>query len=66
MVKFVDVLAAVIAIACFTPLVIPIAQSTPSLLGVPYTMWVGFLASMLLVGLTAVIAVIKNKEKDGQ
>jgi hypothetical protein len=66
MVKFIDVLAAAIAIACFTPLVIPIGQSTPSLAGIPYTMWVGFLASILLVGLTAVVALIKKKENDGQ
>lgn len=64
--KFVDGLAVVITIACFTPLVIPNGQFAPTLAGVPYTMWVGFLASILLVSLTALVSFIKKKENNGQ
>ena len=66
MVKFIDGLAAVISIACFTPIVIPDGQLTPTLAGVPYTMWVGLLVSILLLALTALVSYLKMKENNGQ
>ena len=36
----------------FTPLVIPAGRFQPELFGVPYTLWVSFLLTVLLVLLT--------------
>ena len=64
--KFIDGIAAVVAIACFTPLVIPSGESDPEIAGIPYTMWAGFISSVLLVFLTALVSVIKENRSDGQ
>ncbi len=42
----------VIIILTFTPLVTPAGKHTPSLMGMPYLLWVGILDSLLLVGIT--------------
>ncbi|MEM6801286.1 MAG: hypothetical protein AAF696_07765 [Bacteroidota bacterium] len=44
--------AAVVALLSFTPLITPQDVWKPSLMGMPYTLWVGILQSLLLVGLT--------------
>lgn len=47
-------IAAVIAIIIlgYTPLVIPTGIYTPKLFGLPYSLWLGFLLTTLLVVLT--------------
>ena len=42
----------VLSILTFTPLVIPAGVYRPMLWGVPYTLWVGILVTVLLVVLT--------------
>ncbi|WP_247234152.1 hypothetical protein [Telluribacter sp. SYSU D00476] len=42
-------LAALLLAATFTPLVIPVGQSQPSLFSLPYTLWTGILISVLFV-----------------
>ena len=44
-----DIIAVALAIATFTPLVIPQNQISPKLAGISYTMWVGVLVSILFV-----------------
>lgn len=44
--------ALVIALLTFTPLIIPRGQIQPALFGVPYTLWTGFLQTVVLVVLT--------------
>jgi len=41
-------------ILIFTPLVIPVGKSDPFLLGMPYTLWMGILVSLILLGLTII------------
>lgn len=38
----------------FTPLVIPLGTHEPMVFGVPYTLWVGIVVAIALVGLTAI------------
>ena len=47
--QILDITAVTLAIATFTPLVIPQYQTSPKLAGVPYTMWTGVLVSILFV-----------------
>ncbi len=42
----------VTSILSFTPLVIPIGEYEPMLMGIPYTLWTGLLVACVLVGLT--------------
>lgn len=42
----------VLSVITFTPLVIPRGTYHPMLLGMPYTLWVGILLTVLAVGLT--------------
>ena len=48
--------AAVVVISAlsFSPVVIPVGKFQPELLGMPYTLWMGIIASVLLVLLTFV------------
>ena len=46
-----DALALVLFIATFTPLVMPENQIQPKLAGIPYTMWMGFLVSLVFVAM---------------
>ncbi len=50
--RIINIVAICLSIATFTPLVIPYNQVGPKLLGLPYTVWTGFLVSILLVFLT--------------
>jgi hypothetical protein len=45
-------LAVILSALTFTPLVIPAGQFQPELSGVPYTLWVSILLTILLVLLT--------------
>lgn len=56
-----DGLAILFFIASFSPLVIPANQTGPYLFGIPYTMWMGFLVSILFVILAYLVSLI-NKE----
>ena len=47
-------LAGLLALGSFTPLVIPMGRSTPTLAGLPYTLWVGGLVSVGFIVLTFV------------
>lgn len=45
-------LALVLCILSFTPLVMPYGRFTPAFLHLPYTLWTGILVSVLFVVLT--------------
>lgn len=57
----------VLTVISFTPLVIPQGTYKPELLGVPYTMWTGFLVTVLFVILTFIGMKMhpSNKNKEG-
>ena len=42
----------ILLVLTFTPLVTPEGVYKPMLGGIPFTFWVGFLVSMLIVGIT--------------
>jgi len=50
--KICIVIFLILTIISFTPLVIPQGRYTPELFGIPYTMWTGFLVTVLFVILT--------------
>ena len=50
--KLLKLSALILSILVFTPLVTPKGRHEPFLFGLPYTLWVGFLISALLVLLT--------------
>jgi len=60
--RVLDVLAILLCIATFSPLVIPQNEASPFLLGVPYTMWMGFLVSILFVVLAYLVSIINKEE----
>lgn len=60
--KILDGLAMLLCIVTFSPLVIPPNEAKPYLLGIPYTMWMGFLVSVLFVILAYLVSTINNKE----
>ena len=41
-----------LVIMTFTPLVTPAGKHQPELMGMPYTLWVGILDVLIIVGLT--------------
>ena len=47
--KILVVIIIVLIIITFTPLVTPSGQITPKLFGLPYTLWMGFLVTCLIV-----------------
>jgi len=62
--KLLDFLAICTFIVSFTPLVIPKGQSQPFFIGIPYTMWMGFLVSIFFVLLTLLVSLTQKGEKD--
>lgn len=60
--KILDGLAVLLCVVTFSPLVIPPNETKPYLLGIPYTMWMGFLVSVLFVILAYLVSTINNKE----
>lgn len=61
--KIITVVAIIMGIATFTPLVIPYGQIYPKLLGLPYTMWTGLVVSILFIVLTYLAS--RNSPKNG-
>jgi len=62
--KILDFLAIITFIASFTPLVIPYQQTHPFFMGIPYTMWMGFLVSIFFVILTFLVSLTQKEEKN--
>ncbi|MGI9551949.1 MAG: hypothetical protein ACR2MT_12165 [Aurantibacter sp.] len=60
--RILDVLAILLCIATFSPLVMPQNEADPYLLGIPYTMWMGFLVSVLFVVLAYLVSLINKEE----
>lgn len=60
--RILDVLAILLCVATFSPLVIPSNEANPFLLGIPYTMWMGFLVSVLFVVLAYLVSIINKEE----
>lgn len=50
--RFCCVAVLVMAVLTFTPLVTPAGKSAPYLMGVPFTMWMGFLWTVIILILT--------------
>lgn len=60
--RILDVLAILLVAVTFSPAVIPQSEANPYLLGIPYTMWMGFLVSVLFVLLAYLVSVVNNKD----
>jgi uncharacterized membrane protein len=60
--RILDVIAMLLAIATFSPFVIPENESNPYLLGIPFTMWMSFLVSVLFVVLAYLVSIINKEE----
>ncbi len=61
--KILDFLAILLTITTFSSVVIPQNEASPYLFGIPYTMWVGFLVSVLFVVLSFLVSLINKEEK---
>ena len=53
-----------IAMLTFTPLVTPNHQFEPKLLGIPYTLWVGFLITFILLFIVIIGSVVHPGGED--
>lgn len=62
MLRILDVLAILFFIATFSPLVIPQNQTSPYVLGIPYSMWTGFVVSIVFVGLAYLVSLIHKED----
>lgn len=62
LIRVLDILAILLCVATFSPLVIPQNEANPFLLGIPYTMWMGFLVSVLFVVLAFLVSLINKEE----
>lgn len=60
--KVLDGLAILLCIATFSPLVIPPNETNPYIMGIPYTMWMSFVVSVLFVVLAYLVSIINNNE----
>lgn len=58
-----DGLALLVFIATFTPLVLPEHTADPFLMGVPYTMWMGFLVSVVFVVLAYLVSLVHKEDR---
>lgn len=58
-----DGVAILLFIATFSPAVIPANQTDPELFGLSYTMWMGFLISVLFVVLAYLVSLINKENK---
>ena len=59
--RILDGLAILTLVATFSPFVIPQNETGPYLMGVPFTMWMGFVVSIVFVVLAFLVSVV-NKE----
>ncbi len=57
-----DILAILLCIATFSSLVIPVNEASPYLFGIPYTMWMGFLISVVFVALAFLVSIVNKEE----
>lgn len=62
--RILDSLAIMVFIASFSPLVIPENESTPYMFGIPYTMWMGLLVSILYVVLAYIVSTLNKENKN--
>ena len=53
-----------IAVLTFTPLVTPDHQFEPSLWGMPYTLWVGLLVTLILLFITIIGSLVHPGSED--
>jgi hypothetical protein len=63
-IQVVNALAVILAIAVFTPLLLPKGVYLPMLFGLPYTLWMGILATILFIILTWCSAVMYKKMEE--
>ncbi len=63
-IKILDLVALVLFIASFSPLVLPQNETEPSLFSIPYTMWMGFLISILFVVLAYLVSLVHKLQKN--
>ncbi|WP_339711518.1 hypothetical protein [uncultured Kriegella sp.] len=59
-----DCLALLTFIATFTPLVIPENETAPFFMGLPYTMWMGLLVSIIFVVLAYFVSIVNKEGKN--
>ena len=59
--RILDVLALLLVVITFSPIIIPPGEANPHIKGIPYTMWAAFLISILFVFLAYLVSVV-NKE----
>ena len=57
-------LAILLSIITFTPLVMPYGKHTPYLFHLPYTLWVGLIVSLVFVLLTWIAVLIHPGKKE--
>jgi len=53
-----------LTIITYTPLVTPAGQFTPKVMGVPYTLWMGFLITCLIVFATYLATKVHPSQKE--
>ncbi|SHK00506.1 hypothetical protein [Pseudozobellia thermophila] len=58
-----DSLALLVFIATFTSVVLPENTMDPFLMGIPYTMWVGFLVSVAFVVLAYLVSLVNKEDR---
>ncbi|MFC4096595.1 hypothetical protein [Euzebyella saccharophila] len=56
-----DILAGLLFVGSFTPMVIPMGKNEPNFMGIPYTMWMGFVVSVLFVLLAYGVSRIQKR-----
>jgi len=59
-----DLVAIGLVIVTFSPLVIPSNESDPSWYGIPYTLWMSFLISVIFVVLAYLVSMVNKEEKN--
>ena len=59
-----DLVAIGLVIVTFNPLVIPSNESDPSWYGIPYTLWMSFLISVIFVVLAYLVSMVNKEEKN--
>lgn len=63
-IRIIDLLAFILFVISFTPLVLPENEMNPFLLGLPYTLWVGIAVSVIFVFLAYLVSINSKKESD--
>ena len=63
-VRLLDTLAILTFMATFTSLVMPDGQIEPRLAGIPYTMWAGFLVSIIFLVMAYLVSITRKGSND--